>query len=225
MSAKVHEIPLEGWPQSLGFVPFVGAKYEEGLEGARVMLLGESHYREEGADNCSGVTRAFTRDVFGSLETPVRKPGDGRYFPPLDRILTGKERPSLEESAAAWERISFANLVQEFAGERPGQRPTSRQFKEGAERIMDAIDVLKPDVILALGRATWNSFTRGDFRNDLPSLDVEVRGHYARLRRVWGVPYAGGGALMSWVYHPSRAIDPWQNGFKVLRHLISLHQR
>lgn len=221
-ATRLCEIGSDAWPDELGFIPFVGPEYEAGIDGSRVLLLGESHYREDGAENSPGITRPFTNETFGDRILPVRNGGDGRFFAPIDRVLTGSTSPSPTEAAAAWKRVAFSNLVQEFAGERAGERPSPRQFNEGSVRILKAFEILRPDVILVLGREAWKGFDAGFHRNDLPSFFAEVGTRYHREREVWELRYPGGSALMTWVYHPSYNIDGWHSGARALRHLLRL---
>lgn len=226
VSNSLHALPPGEWPGELGFVPFVGRRYEEGVGGVRVLLLGESHYRVEGADNTAEITRDFTRTTFADRIEPQRNAGAGRFFPPLDRLLTGNAEPSASEAAAAWERIAFTNLVQEFAGTRAGDRPDESQFKDGSRRIMHALRLLRPDIVLVLGRRTWTGFDAGARCVEMPGFSAErVRDKHHREREVWRLSYPGGDALMSWVYHPSRAIDDWRDMNAVLNHLLSLARR
>ena len=37
------ELNMEAWPAEVVFVPYVGRGYWKGVEGRRVLLLGESH--------------------------------------------------------------------------------------------------------------------------------------------------------------------------------------
>lgn len=59
-------LKFEDWPDAVAFVPYVGSRYLEGFGGRRVLLLGESHYREDGWTSDPALTRPFTRDTFGT---------------------------------------------------------------------------------------------------------------------------------------------------------------
>lgn len=226
MTKQIHEHTLEWWPREISFVPYVGRSYEVGLSGRRVLLLGESHYRSEGLDNDAAVTRTFTRKVFGDLEQPIRTPGAGRFFPPLDRLLTGMEKPTPRESADAWSRIAFCNLAQEFAGTRPGDRPSGRQLRSGSHVLVEkTLPLLRPDVVLVLGRRAWEGLEAGTKQADGTTfLANHVRSGFQAKREVWSLPYAGGSALMTWVYHPSRSIDRWMDMSMALRWLLALSE-
>ncbi|MFH7467764.1 hypothetical protein, partial [Pseudomonas syringae group genomosp. 7] len=59
------ELNMEAWPAEVAFVPYVGRGYRMGVEGRRVLLLGESDDREAGWTDDPVVTRPFTRATFG----------------------------------------------------------------------------------------------------------------------------------------------------------------
>lgn len=55
------------WPEAVRFIPYWGDLYWEGVNGQRVLLLGESHYRREGLSDSLEVTRPFTQDHFREM--------------------------------------------------------------------------------------------------------------------------------------------------------------
>ncbi|MEA9652035.1 hypothetical protein VDF13_18220 [Xanthomonas campestris pv. raphani] len=160
-------LKFEDWSDALAFVPYVGSRYLKGFGGRRVLLLGESHYRENGWTDDPALTRPFTRDTFGDMETCERK-GGGKFFDELDRLLTGNGTPALSDATEAWKRVAFCNLSQRFAGTAAGHRPLGSDFKDGGEILVNAIlPILQPDVILVLGRTAWRMFAHGE-RTDRP---------------------------------------------------------
>ena len=217
---------LEDWPDVVSFLPYVGCRYVEGLGGRRVLLLGESHYRQEGSTDDPGTTRSFTRETFGDMETIERK-GSGKFFDELDRILTGQSRPSLIDAAEAWRRFAFCNLSQRFAGTASGHRPSGNDFRQGGRVLVETIlPILRPEVILVLGRTAWRMFDHGD-QTDEPAFNarhvnsVGRRRRYLEERHVWSLRYVGGTAWMTWVYHPSWNVDRWEDRAAALRHLLN----
>lgn len=228
MPPRLHAWPDQQWPEDIRFLPFIGRRYEDGFAGdVRVLLLGESHYRADGIDNSPAITRPFTRKEFGDLIEPIRRGGVGRFFPPMDRMLTGTRKPSPEHAAGAWDHVAFMNLVQEFAGNKPGDRPTSAQLMHGVDVLVQvALPILKPHIVLALGSRTWDGLDSGLSREvPAPFVAERVRAGFNRDRTIWSLPYAGGEALTTWVYHPSRSIDHWEDTAGALRHLVGLHQK
>lgn len=226
--ADPSEIDVENWPREVAFVPYVGSLYASGIDGCRVLLLGESPYRKEGMTHAPEVTRSHTRSIFSSMATSERSSTDGAYFAPLDRLLTGKESPSGFDKAEMWKRISFVNLAQQFAGTASSHRPQAQHLREGGTILAENIlPILRPHIILVLGRVTWAHFQAGELAHNVPAFEAERvnRGggkrRYTARRDVWMLRYLDSMALMTWVYHPSWNIDHWQDRAGALRHLIA----
>lgn len=220
------------WPGSVRFAPYVGERFSEGFDGQRVLLLGESHYRTEGVSDAIEVTRPYTKSIFRGMATQVRDTSDGPFFRALDLMLTGRSEHSTKEAADLWERIAFINLSQAFAGTKANHRPHSQALRDGGDVLVkDVLPVLKPDVVLVLGRTAWRFFNHGEPQAGLePFIAQEVnRGErerrYIDSREVWTLGYEGGAALMTWVYHPSWNVDTWQDRAGALRHLMALSKQ
>ncbi|WP_049422524.1 hypothetical protein [Stenotrophomonas maltophilia] len=219
------ELNMEAWPTEVAFVPYVGRGYWKGVEGRRVLLLGESHYREAGWTDDPVITRPFTRETFGDMET-CKRTGGGKFFDELDRLLTGQSSPNVVDAAHAWQHVAFCNLSQRFAGTRAGHRPSGTDFSQGGKLLVEVIlPLLRPEVILVLGRTAWRMFDHGK-RSDQPTYQARHansegrRRRYLEERHVWSLDYGNGGAWMTWVYHPSWNVDCWEDRAAALRHLL-----
>ncbi len=213
--------------EDVRFLPYIGERYEQGITGQRILLLGESHYRKEGLSDDLAITRPFTREVFCGMAEPVRGKKEGPFFKALDLLLTGRADLSAQEAADVWQRVSFANLAQSFAGSQANHRPRNVALRAGGDVLFKHIlPVLKPTVVLVLGRVTWRMFRHGNPEPSVPPyLAKKVsreggRRRYIQQRDVWSLNYQGGSALMTWVYHPSWHMDTWQDRAGALRHLI-----
>ncbi len=68
------ETDLEGhpWPDAVRFVPYWGDLYGEGIQGKRVLLLGESHYREAGIHDPQSLVNALTKVLFNGYKLTVQ---------------------------------------------------------------------------------------------------------------------------------------------------------
>ncbi|MEP6908259.1 MAG: hypothetical protein ABI858_09805 [Pseudoxanthomonas sp.] len=204
---------FDGWSSAVYFIPSVGPEYESGLvDGKRVLLLGESHYASDPAAPASG--RRCTRDVFDDYQTCDLWPGN-RFFGKLQRIATRNTNPTAQESNLAWERIAFANFVQEFVGDGPRQRPTRDQWKTGQPALTEIVRRLRPHAVLVLGRATWNHITDGQASDEAP---IQMPGRPERS--IWLMPYEGGYAKSTWIYHPSTGYDSTASAIKVFEALL-----
>lgn len=207
--------PVDLWPEAIGFVPFVGPAYESGIAARRVLLLGESHYLPDDNDCDPAHPRAFTRCIFEACATEVDNRAWPRFFRRCDAIVARHPSPAASDAAEAWRHIAFANLVQSFVGNAARQRPTRAQWAQCPQAFDQLMACLRPDVVLALGRGTWNNTPdRGERVAGIPS----VRGE----RDVWRMPYDGGEALMTWVYHPSTPRESATTSIAVFEALLAL---
>lgn len=217
------------WPEAVRFIPYWGDLYWEGVNGQRVLLLGESHYRREGLSDSLEVTRPFTQDHFREMATPIRSGRDGPFFRALDLVLTGRQDFQLQEAAEAWRRVAFLNLSQAFAGSQASHRPRNQALRDGGDVLWEEIlPVLKPNVVLVLGRTAWRLFSHGKPQPGLEPFSAkdvkrgERKRRYIESREIWSLDYRGGSALITWVYHPSWNIDTWQDRAGALGHLVAL---
>lgn len=227
----VVDLTNHPWPDAVRFIPYWGDLYWEGMDGERVLLLGESHYRKEGLSDSLEVTRPFTQEHFREMASPVRK-HEGPFFNALDLVLVGQRDFELQEAADAWKRVAFMNLSQSLAGSQANHRPRNEALREGGDVLVrDILPVLKPTVVLVLGRITWRLLSHGRREPTLrPFVAIDVnrmngRRRYVEERDVWSLDYKGGSALMTWVYHPSWNVDTWRDRSAALRHLIALSKR
>lgn len=217
------------WPDTVRFTPYWGDLYLEGMSGQRVLLLGESHYRKEGMSDSLEVTRPFTQDHFREMALPVRNDRDGPFFKALDLVLTGQQDFQLQEAAEAWRRVAFMNLSQAFAGSQANHRPRNKALRDGGDvLIRHILPVLRPNVVLVLGRTAWRLFSHGRLKPGLEPFTArqvnrgKSRRRYIESREIWSLDYPGGSTLMTWVYHPSWHVDTWQDRAAALRHLVAL---
>lgn len=204
---------FDGWSNAVYFIPSVGPEYESGLvDGKRVLLLGESHYASDPAAVALG--RRCTTCNFNDYWTCDLCPGN-RFWGKLQRIATRNIAPTAVESQSAWKRIAFANFVQEFVGDGPRQRPTPDQWKTGQPALNEIIRRLRPHAVLVLGGETWNHIKEGQASDELP---IQTPGRPDRS--IWLMPYEGGYAKSTWIYHPATGYDSNASAIKVFEALL-----
>ncbi|KAG1317814.1 hypothetical protein G6F63_015502 [Rhizopus arrhizus] len=132
------------------------------------------------------------------MQTCNRK-GGGKFFDELDRLLTDQSSPNVVDAAHAWQHVAFCNLSQRFAGTRAGHRPSGTDFSQGGKWLVEVIlPLLRPEVILVLGRTAWRIFDHGK-RSDQPTFHARLansagrRRRYLEERHVWSLDYGNGG--------------------------------
>lgn len=173
---------------TVSFTPWIGSRYEEGgVEGTKVLVLGESHYGDE-----EEVESSFTRRV---VQSHVYN-GRHRFFTIVAKLLLGKGAGTpvaQREREWVWDRIAFYNYVQSLAGTGPDGNVTDPMWEEAKQPFLDVVEVTRPDIILVVGREV------GDHLPD-PGTDVSRRRakSYERAERLT-IPHVSRGF----------SYDPW----------------
>jgi hypothetical protein len=210
---------VSAWSDQVYFVPLIGPDYERGLrDGVRVLLLGDSHYRNEG-DTGIGWERDCT--VVNFQEYLDEKYDGWRteraFFKKLPAIVALKADPTPAESASAWRSVAFANAVQSFMdGAR--RSPTKAQYAQAGIAVREMVDLLQPDVVLVLGSRLWKNLPA-----DLGKYSEETALSAEREDRdVWLIPTQKGHARVSWIFHPSTHRESVESAIGVLAQLIDL---
>ena len=147
--------------EGVQFHPWIGERYDgENRFGVRVLVLGESHYGEEGREKpteTTEVVRWFTQ-------------GGGnrrRFFTVIANVLRG-QRGWIDDSelARVYQEIAFYNLVQTFVGDAPRRDPTFRQWVDAQAPLRTVLAALRPDAVLVLGLELWRHIL--DWPEDVP---------------------------------------------------------
>lgn len=193
---------VEIWPEEvIGFLPFVGLDYHQGIDGVRVLLLAESHYVKNPSELLKirhGV-RGYTRAEFEECQT---KDWEGSrswntFFRRLDSIVARSEKHSEADAAAMWRRVAYSNFVQRPVGSTAQCRPDHEGWASGTAAFPVLLDRLSPDAILVIGRQTFNQTPdSGKCIGNLSTRSVSVP------RTLWEMESDGRKALMTWIYHP-----------------------
>lgn len=219
MEISARELQDPGiWPEEVRFLPYVGDSYGIGIDGMKVLLLGESHYiADEDSINKAGGIRFYTRYIFDDCAHDGSRAW-GAFFRRLDALVARKAGPSDEEAAEGWRHVAYANFVQESVGSAARVRPSADGWGSGRRAFPHLLSILSPDVILVMGRQAFNqtpdSPGRRVGRIEVPSSTVP--------RNVWEMGYEGGSALMTWVYHPSWPRDVAQGYVDVFDQLLRM---
>lgn len=132
---------------SLTFEPWIGEKYQDkGLDGLNLLILGESHYGEEGTER-----PGFTRHVVKKWGQENRH----RFFTTTAKAVLGLGSSHISNSKRAefWDRVAFANYIQTFVAEdaESRKRPTEEMWQEAKEAFPTTIEKTTPDAIVVLG--------------------------------------------------------------------------
>lgn len=133
---------------TIRFEPWVGSEYEQGLDGLRVVLMGESHYDRDGV----GTKASFTRDV---VETFAIGPQRHAFFTKAANLIVGAHEHTDETRRAFWNRVAFYNYIQRIVGAEPSAQPTQEMWQEAPAAFQAMLAQLKPHCVVVLSQRLW----------------------------------------------------------------------
>lgn len=135
------------------FLPWVGRLYERGLNGKKIMALGESHYCADEKDATPGLTQNV---ITWHTDETIEHEGWMNTYTKFIRALSGDETLSRGGCKAWWDRLVFYNYIKEpITG--PRVAPTEEQFDKSYEAFVDVVEKYKPDVIIAWGYRLYDN--------------------------------------------------------------------
>lgn len=164
---------------SIFFRPFVGSGYADGgMFGKRIMVLGESHYCDEGCADCGNCLRhrecmEFTKGVLGQyLDDSVERQRWMQTFLKFERSLVGRETDQRLRQRI-WQSMVFYNYLQMAMGG-PREAGTAAQYREAGEALFSVMEQYQPQYIIAWGNRLWDKLP-GEHWTD--GRDIIFDGH------------------------------------------------
>lgn len=140
------------------FDPWIGNRYfNEGINGKRLLILGESHY---GGKVCH--YPSYTIEVIKSMALVK---GSLPFFSRIQRLVTGGRGGFTNaERENFWNRVAFYNFIQTSL-DKQGLRPTYEMWQAGTEPYLQTLQELSPNIILVLG---------AELNRHLPSISGNI---------------------------------------------------
>jgi hypothetical protein len=186
------------------YKPWVGKKYQtEGFKGKKIMILGESHYCDEGCGDCGNSINhpnctSFTIDVIANfLEY---KSGKGVFkgwmntFTKFGNIFFNKELDYLE-TKDFWDSVIFYNFVQ-FATPEARVAPYKKEFEKSSDAFFEILKFHMPNLVIAWGERLWNNLpTNGEDGEDIVIGDIKGKFYTYTLNETK--------IQLFYIYHPS----------------------
>ena len=143
------------------FQPFVGKDYAKGgIFGKRIMVLGESHYCEEGCKDCGFQSKhpeciALTNGVVKDYLEKEERQDWMRTFVKFERSLVGEETDR-EMSRKIWDSVVFYNYLQVAMGD-PREAGSSEQYQQASKAFFEVLDKYQPEVLIVWGHQLWRN--------------------------------------------------------------------
>lgn len=206
------------------YVPFIGADYFDGLRidglrsRVRLLLVGESHYEDEGLTPKE--SREYTLTHFGQfVDVGKDLSEDKTFFRRIGALPTLNEAPEREEVAKTWRCVAFTNFLQGSVGGKAADRPTGAHWKNGEPALKEIVNRLQPDTVLFVSKSVWNRVECGRY---VEGVQINAE---RTPRRLWLMPHGTGDALCTWVYHPSWNFETQTSRINVLSELLLLAEK
>ena len=218
---KDEQIDKELQEAGVKFLPFVGDNYEHGISfdeegnlvlgteenpGKKVLVLGESHYCDEGCCDCGNFRlheecAEFTRNVINEyLDESKERQNWMRTFLKFERALSNVDTNI--DSKSIWSHLMFYNYLQcalhgsRMAGE--------KYYEEAKEPFFAILEKYKPDYIIVWGRRLFVKLPneKGEYMscNDMNLWSYNIEG-----KMIKALP----------IYHPSVGFS-WDYWHKVI---------
>jgi len=134
------------------FLPWVGKNYLKGIDGRKVMALGESHYCGRPEDDTTEITNDV---ILCYLDSANEFEGWMNTYTKFIKALSGEEI-SRESSALWWNKILFYNYVQvPMSG--PRVAPIAQEFRNSDDAFFEVLEQFQPDCIIAWGKRLYDN--------------------------------------------------------------------
>jgi hypothetical protein len=182
------------------FSPWVGANYNYGIGGCKVLVLGESHYCANLIDEIPEITINVIKDL---MDPNSKFEEYKNTYTKFVEALAGKDISwnNFPEMSRVWNLLAFYNYVQE-ALSGPREAPSTEQFRNSEGAFWDVLDKLRPNLVIVWGSRLYNNLPRVGFQGpDARTPDgqgIETWSYYRDNYEVCILP----------ITHPSAGFTP-----------------
>lgn len=189
------------------FLPWIGTHYAKGVNGKRVMALGESHYCNHPNEAVPELTNSVILDLLNpNSEHEAYK----NTYTKFERALAMKVLDA-REKAVLWNSIAFYNYVQvPMSAARTS--PTKDDFTDATEAFFSVLNQHLPDILIVWGQRLYNNLPkRGHQGQDLILPD-------GKIIETWIYPLSNGHSVYILpINHPSSGFswEYWGEGIKM----------
>ncbi|MBR1487348.1 MAG: hypothetical protein IJ603_00455 [Bacteroidales bacterium] len=165
--------------QNVFFRPWIGERYKEGLDGQRILVLGESHYCSEIGKKgpcqqkccpsaASKECRSFTEDVIREFVYGYFGASFQQTFLCFERAVSGKVL-NQEDRVTFWNKVAFYNYLQ-YAQSGPS-RGLEQPGVDSSPAFLEVLESLQPDKIIVWGKRLYNILPDWGGRHSSVELD------------------------------------------------------
>ena len=200
--------------QQMFFFPWIGKDYKTGgIFGRKILVLGESHYCGAGCEGCGtekcAECHSFTENVLNEyLDESLPRKNWMRTFVKFERSLVNHET-DWKERKEIWNSLAFYNYLQ-VPMDDARQAGTQQQYRDAEDPFFQALDSLKPDIMIVWGYRLWDLMPASRWENGYP---IQIDDYNV----LHGAYFTNDGKAVTTVcvYHPSAGYS-WDFWYKVI---------
>ncbi len=164
-------------PSDVLLKPWVGENYTN--TDPRVMILGESIYYRNGVPK-QEIAKQYIRNLFSN--NGEWKDNSPKFFQAIYYCYSSPKHWYKEDGnnwsidqEDFWKDVAFYEYVQ-FMQKTAKDRPSSSQWKRSEKPFIEVLNILQPDIVIAIGFATFDNLpNEGDEGKPIKIDDSEMR--------------------------------------------------
>lgn len=177
------------------FRPWEGENYSCAPFGKKVLILGESHYDWDPENNVADNPNVTSEVIQEQIDGDSKK----AFWTHIAVIFLNRA-PDLDAKRQFWHSVAFYNYVQTSAGDGPRVRPTPQMFQDSEPAFFEVLELLKPEVVVALGFELWDNYLPNQ------TVDVAVETKTGQIF-THSYSYSGGKCVACRIKHPSSGFN------------------
>lgn len=142
------------------FAPWVGAHYERGIHGLRILVVCESHYGAKEHERPTATPEVLKALALGQKhpQATAKLRQHAHFTKIMASILNARKHFSKADRSEFWQSIAYYNFVQEFL---PGIRkpPSAAAWEKGEQSFTEVLEVLAPELIVCFSKRNGGRVT------------------------------------------------------------------
>jgi hypothetical protein len=140
---------------NIAFLPWVGPDFNDGINGMRTMVLGESIYCCV-PYSCSNPNCKY--QVIDMVTKQINFREKNKFYTKIAKLLYRGSQNSLLNKIDFWNKVAFYELVQVSVGTKTRQRPLHDMWENSKEPLFEVLKVVKPEIVYVTGKELTANF-------------------------------------------------------------------
>jgi hypothetical protein len=193
------------------FQPWVGENYDKGINGKKVLILGESQYfdkREVDYPN-------FTIDLVERYIAYASKGGKSKKWMPTwtKYAKLWRESSELKSKSDFWRSVVYYNYCQKFVSKNR-KSPCPDNWGSGKIPLLEVLEEFKPDLVFG-----WGMRLRKNIQ--IENIDVKSHGMNEHDKYFEHTLISGKKFPIYFTHHPSATTFKKKNYSELIKHALS----